>query len=272
MGIFRSKKKREMYLKLKDRLEYEKSRKKENVGQYVNYEYKNYDEKELNEIEFEKAIIHDKRNICQMFCYNLRQKQMIINTFCEKEELKPFSIKLLVMIFSFSCYSVINGFFYNEEYLSKLYRNEIVTILDYINDSIERIIYASLAGGVISFIIGLLLETDKKIDEAIEKGKRNKILIRGEITQIYKCYNIILVLFIVFQFIVMIFFTFYVFSFCYVYPNTIMDWFKSNIIVIGFVQFVSVFESFFIAFVRYLSVKCRWELCFKFNSYLEGNL
>ena len=270
-GKFRNKKKKEMY-KLMEKEEKEKKNQKKEGGKYVVYIYKEYDEKDLSELEFEKAIIHDKRFFCQMFFYNLRQKQMIINTFCEKEQLKPFSIKLLVMVFNFSCYSIINGFFYTEEYIGKLYKNEIVTTLDYIKDSIERIIYASLAGGIMSFIIGLLLETDKKINEAIEKGKRNKILLRGEISKIYRRYKIILLIFIVFQFIAMTFFTLYAFSFCYVYPNTKMDWLKSNIVVIGFVQFVSIFECFLMALARYLSVKFRWEFCFKFNAYLEDNL
>ena len=51
-----------------------------------------------------------------LYVYN-NFKQTIINTFCVKDQLKPFSIKLLVLIFTFTCYFVINGFLSNEEYL-----------------------------------------------------------------------------------------------------------------------------------------------------------
>ena len=84
----------------------------------VPYDHKNYDEKELNELDYDEAVIYDKRHFCQMLWYTLKEKQTLINTFFAQNNLKPFSMKLLVLIFSFSCYFVINGFLYNEEYVS----------------------------------------------------------------------------------------------------------------------------------------------------------
>ncbi len=243
-------------------------------NQYVVYEYKEYDEKEINELEFEKALIHDKRNCCQMFAYTLKQRQFIVNTFCAKEELKPFSIKLLFMIFNFTCYFVINGFFYNEEYISKMYHNgdKTRTLYEYFEDSIERILYASLAGGFISFIIGIVFETDKKIEDAMEKDSKNKILLRGKISKIYKCNIIVLTIFIICQFFVMAFFTVYISCFCYIYSNIMLDWIESSLIVIGIIQSFSFFASIFISFVKYLGVRGKCEICYKFNSYLDENL
>ena len=268
---FKQQIKKQMYPEISEQIKLEQIIKKEKEQRFLHYEYKEYDENEINELEFEKAIIHDKRNCCQMFWYTLKQKQLIINTFFVEDQLKPFSIKLLVLIFSFTCYFVINGFLYNEEYISQLLNNQERTVYEYIMDSFERIIYSSLAGGFISVIIGFLFDTDKKIEEVIEKEKKNKILLKGKISKIYRRNIIILIAFIVFQFIAMAFFTIYVFCFCYVYPNTQMDWYKSSLIVVGFVQSVSFLASFLISFARFLSLYCHWELCFKFNLFLEEN-
>ena len=177
------------------------------------------------------------------------------------------------MVFSFTCYFVINGFLYNEDYISKLLHKEgQQSFIDYIMDSIERIIYSSLAGGFISFIIGIIFISDKKIEDTIEREKENKILLKGEISKIYKCNNKIIMVFAIAQFFVLAFFNIYVFCFCYVYPNSIKDWCKSSLIVIGLIQFFFVFASFLISFTKYLSVKCNWKLCYTINSFLEDKL
>ena len=133
----------------------------------------------------------------------------MINTFCSNDSLKPFSIKLLVLIFSFSCYFVINGFLYNEEYISnKLKNEESKTIGDYLNDSIERIIYSTVIGGLISFIVRMAFNIENKIENAIDKWENNAIILRGEISKIYKCNKIIMGFFIAIQFILLFFLLF----------------------------------------------------------------
>ena len=54
-----------------------------------------------------------------MLWFILKERHTLINTFCSQSNLKPFSTKLLVLIFSLTCYFVINGFLYNEEYVSQ---------------------------------------------------------------------------------------------------------------------------------------------------------
>ena len=177
------------------------------------------------------------------------------------------------MIFSFTCYFVINGFLYNEEYVSnKLTSEGNKGFYEYISDSIERILYTSIVGGLISFIIGILFNTEKKIEKVIDKNKNNKILLKGEIAKIYRCNNIRIIGFIILQFIIMGMFTIYIFCFCYVYPNNKLDWFESSLIIITIMQSFSLFSSILISFIKYLSLKFQCELCFKINAYLDDNL
>ena len=262
--------KRKMKSNILNKIKEKEKRKKE---KYFIYEHKEFNDKEINELDYEEAIIYDKRSFFKIFCYSLKKKQIIVNTFCSKDPLQPFSIKLLIMNFNFICYFVINGFLYNEEYVSsKLKNEENKSIYEYLGDSIERILSTSIVGGLISFIIGILFNTEKKIDDAIEKYNDNIIILKGEISKIYKYNNILINYFLFVQFISMVFFTIYIFCFFYVYPNNNIDWIESSLIVISMNQLLSIFTCFLISFFKYLSVKFQWEICFKINAYVDDHL
>ena len=245
-----------------------KEMKKFNKENYVPYEHKEYNENEIDDLEFEEAVIYDKRKLIDIFWFALKQKQLIINTFFTHEPFKPFSIKLSILLFSYSCYFVINGLLYNEEYISSQLEKESNTFIDFLNDSIERIIFTSIVGGLITFIIGIVFNTEKKIESTINKRKNNLILLKGEISVINKRFNIIISIFIVFQFLVMTCFVIYIFCFCYVYHNSIFEWIKSSFIIFAIIQSFSVLTIFIIASFRYLSIKYQLKLCFNINMYL----
>ena len=265
--------KKEIITQLKEQKKQRKEEERIKRITLVPYEHKEYDEKQLNELDYEEAILYDKRNFCKMLWFSLKEKQTLINTFFSPNNLKPFSMKLLVLIFSFSCYFVINGFLYNEDYVSqKLESKGNKTFYEYLSDSIERILYTSIVGGVISFIIGIVFNTEKKIDEVINKYKDNKILLKGEIAKIFRRSKTTALCFIIIQFVLMIVFTIYIFCFCYVYPNNKLDWFESSLIVIGIIQILSLFTCFLFTLIKYLGIKFQLEYCFKITAYFEENL
>lgn len=270
--ILKNKLRKEILSEIKEQKRQKETLKKKRKQIFVTYEHKEYNEKEINELDYEEAIIYDKRHYCRIFWYKLKEKQILVNAFFSKDPLKPLSIKLLVIIFSFSCYFVINGFLYNEEYVSTKLKSEgNKSFLEYISDSIERILYTSIVGGVISFIIGILFNTDKKINSVINKNK-NQLFLKGQIAKIYRCNTIRIICFIIIQFILMVLFIIYIFCFCFVYQNNKLDWFESSLIIITIMQSFSVFTTFLFSFFKFLSIKCQWELCFKINTYLEDNL
>ena len=121
-------------------------------------------------------------------------------------------------------------------------------------------------------VIEIVFDTEKEIDKIIKKKKNDVIILKGEITKIYKCNIIKIISFIIFQFIVMAFYTIYILCFCYVYPNTVLDWTQTSLIVIGVMQSLSFFTSFLISFVKFISIKFQWKLCFIINEFLIERL
>ena len=271
--VLRKQIKKEIISKIKEHHKQMKENERIRRLTIVPYEHKEFDEKQLNELDYEEAVIYDKRNFFQMLWFSLKEKNTLINTFFSSSSLKPFPMKLLVLIFSFSCYFVINGFLYNEEYVStKLESKESKTFYEYLSDSIERILYTSIVGGIISFIIGILFNTEKKIDEVTNKYNGNKIMLKGEIAKIFRISKIIILCFTIIQFLLMVVFTIYIFCFCYVYPNNKLDWFESSLIVIGIIQIFSCFTCLLFTFIKYMGIKFQLEFCFKINSYFDDNL
>ena len=229
---------------------------------------KKYDEKELDELEFQEAIIYDKRKFCRIFWFALKQKHILFYTFCNKDSYKPFAIRLSIVLFSFLFYFIINGFLYNETYISTKLTTKEKTLSDYFKDSIERMVYTSIVGGLISSIISILFNTEGKIQKAMEKRKNKNIaLVKKQISEIYKCFGITLIIFIILQFISFTFFIIYFFCFYYVYPNNVIEWLLSSCIIIGVIQFTLFLTIFLMSSIKYISLKCKWKICFNINMY-----
>ena len=170
-------------------------------------------------------------------------------------------------------YFVINGFLFNEKYISeKLTNTKSKTFSEYFRSSIDRIIYSSIVGSLISMIIGLVLNIDKKLAEIINKRKFNIIILKGEISELYKCYNFMIIIFIIIQFIAMTCFVIYILCFCYVYPYNILDWVESSSIIIGIIQLFVILFIFIISFFRYISLRCQFKICFDASFYLYDKI
>ena len=74
-----------------------------------------------DDMEYDDAIIFDKRKFWEHFLECLKDKQIIAQTFIADEDLKPRSMKIIVLILNFILYYVVNGLFFSESVISELY-------------------------------------------------------------------------------------------------------------------------------------------------------
>ena len=246
---------------------------KNNEKEFIQpYKKINYDQDELDGLDYEEALVYDKRTFCQLFCKQIKERQLIHYTFFVKDKLKPLSIKIIVLIFNFSCYLVVNGFLFNENYVMKILRRTTKSFYYYIVDSTNRIIYSSIIGGLINMIIGLLFKADKSLRKVQNKYQNNPILLHGEIVKIYKSTKCIYIVFTIFNFVLMILFIFYLFCFCGVYRNCQSDWLIGCFVVIVIMQLFPVLVSFLLAFLRKVGLVCKIEFLFKISSWIIDNM
>ena len=213
----------------------------------------------------------DHRGFCQLFWSEIKERQLIVNTFLVKQRLKPFSIKLIVFLFSITCYFVINGFLYDTKYVSKKLKRINKSFYFFFVDSIKRIIYSSLVVALVNILVGLLFRSDKTLRKAQNKYKDNQILLNGEVVKIFKNMKITNFLFTVVNFILMIAVWIYLFCFCGVYRNCQMDWVESAGITIGVMQLLPIVISLLLSLLRIIGLRFGMESCFRITAWISDN-
>lgn len=232
---------------------------------------KDLDDLDLNELDFDEAEIYDRRGFYQIFCFLLKERQLIVNTFCVKEIIKPFPIKLIVFIFVISCYLVINGFLFNEEYVKKIFRRKRKGFYFFIVDSFERIVYSSIVAAIVNIIIGLMFKNDKKLRNVLKKYKNNTIMRNGEIVKIYKSIRRLNTVFTIINFIIMAAFWLYLYCFCGVYSQCQLDWAESCYLIVMIMNVFPIIICVLLAALRKGGLKCRIEFFYKVSVWIAEN-
>ena len=231
---------------------------------------KEYLKPDLDDMEYDDAIKLDQRTFCQFLSDRLKEKQIIMDTFFNKENLRPMSIKILLLLVNIDLYFVVNGFFFNEQYISLLFNlTEEETFFSYIPRSYSRFFYCTLVGVIISIIIDCVFIEEKKIKRIFIREKDNPMQIRYEVSlnvnDIKTRYNVFgfLCLFIA------IISWYYVSCFNNTYPGVKNEWIKSSLTIIIIMQILSILIAFLQAILRGISFSCKSEKVYKMNQFLS---
>ena len=205
-----------------------------------------------DEMEFDDAIKKDKRSFCEYFSDNLKQKHIITNTFISSDLFKKRSIKIILFNLNLILYIIINGLFFSEVYISKLYNIEKENFFSFLPRSIDRLFYATIVSVIIGYLVDCFFVEDKKI-KGIFKRESDKEAIIQNVNDLVKEINRRCISFIVIVFILLIMFLYYLLCFNYVYPKSQIEWIKSSIAIIIIIQILSILRILFGAILRYLS-------------------
>ena len=81
----------------------------------------NLNDEEINQLDYGTAIIIDKRTFMQYYWSLLKKKQLILFTFYPSNDYNIRIIKISFFIISFSLYITINGFFFSDATMHKVY-------------------------------------------------------------------------------------------------------------------------------------------------------
>ena len=169
----------------------------------------------MNLLEYELAIIYDKRTYFQYYCGLIKIKHLIIFTFCSFNDYNIISIKIALFLLSFELYLTINGFFFSDETMHKIYEDKGNFDILF---QIPQILYSSVISAIINMILKklalsedniLVIKKEKQYNNAIEKSKKIETYIK-----------IKFILFFIIGLIFMLLFSFFISCFCAVYINT----------------------------------------------------
>lgn len=231
---------------------------------------KEYLNPELDEMEYDDAIKYDNRTFCRFYWDRLKDKQIIINTFCSKEYLRPITIKVILLFLNIELYFVVNGLFYSEEYISKLFHSEEKeTFFSFLKRSFERLLYTTVVGVIVESLIGFIFLDENRIKRIFKREKDNFVHLKYEIFQVIKNIKKRFIVFIILCFIIALFAWYYANCFNNAYPGVKNEWVKSSIVIMIIMQMLPIVTGFIEAVLRTLSFKCKSETLFELKKYFS---
>ena len=174
-----------------------------------------FNDEELNSLEYEIAFIIDKRTYCQYYWSLIKKKQIILFTFISSNDYNLFQVKICLLLLSLSLFFTINGFFFTDETMNRIYEDNGYYDIIY---QIPQILYSSLASTIFNTIFKRLSLSEKQLLSIKKERNINKAKEMASKTR--KNIRIRIIVFYIIGLLFMIFFWYFISCFCAVYKNT----------------------------------------------------
>ena len=192
---------------------------KEKVNKYK------YNDRELNYLKYEEALKYDNRSYSQYYISLLKQNHIILFTFIQRNDYNLFSFKIILLLVSFSLYFTMNGFFFKDSTMHRIYENKGKYKILY---QIPKIIYSSLVCAAINTILRQLSLSEKTILKL--KQIDNNTIAQKKSRSIKGCLCLKFTIFCNLSLLFMIFFWYFISCFCAVFLNTQIILIKDTLI------------------------------------------
>ena len=183
---------------------------------------------EMNSLDYNEALELDKRTYLQYYFSLLKTKHSLIFSFYTYNDYNSKVLKICLFSFSFGLYYTINGLFFTETIIHKIY--EEYGIFNIINQ-IKIIIYSTIISYVFIAITSSLSLTEKNILE-IKKDKCKNEKNKKEY-KIIKCVIAKFTFYFLLSILFLLFFWFFLSCFCCVYINSQIHLIKDTLISFG---------------------------------------
>ena len=172
-------------------------------------------EQELNILDYANSLKMDKRTYWEYYWSLVKSKQLILFTFIYRDDYNIKTIKICLFIIAFSLSFTLNGFFFTDDTMHKIYKDNGVYKILY---HMPIMIYSTL----VSIIINLLLRKLSLTEPILLKLKQLQNFQQLEISSksSLKCIKIKMAIFLGLSFIFLLFFWYFLTCFCSVYINT----------------------------------------------------
>ena len=182
----------------------------------------------------------------------IETKQLILFTFFLTNDYNLLTLKISLFLISVSLYFTINGFFFSDETMHKVYQNNGDYDLIY---KIPQILYSTIVSTIINMILKTLSLSEKSLLEikeekdkniAIQKSKKTKNLLKNKF-----------MIFFILSILLMGFFWYFISCFCAVFINTQIILIKDTIFSFSLSMVYPFALSLFPGFFRIPSLRAK---------------
>ena len=224
----------------------------------------------LNNYDFYEAINYEQRKFLRIFFIYLIAKENLLNTIFFNPPLELKTLRICMLIFSYSCDFALNALFFLTNNISDIYHYNGVNklLFSLINNLTISLISTLISLILISFFKSLTQSNNKikslfnqqdnllKTDKNYSVTENKKIEIQKKIKNILKCLKIKIIFFIIFESLMMLFFFYYCTAFCSVYKSTQISWFLDGLTSYGISILISIGISFACSILYKISINC----------------
>ena len=236
----------------------------------------------LDNYEYNEAVKYETRSFWRIFLICLFYKESFLNSFLFKSPLLLKSLRISLLIFHISCDFSLNALFYFNNKISDRYNYDGETLLLYsfINNMVITIC-STLVSFVLQVLFRYLIDSKREIRNVFKKEENNmknnkkyvlnnkdKYRINQEIKNIFKKLKIKILVFILLEFLMMVFFYYFVSAFCYVYNGTQYSWLYDSFTSLLFSILIKVLICFFLSSLYVTSIKYHIEILYKIGMFI----
>ena len=231
----------------------------------------------LDYYDYEMAVKYDKRKFWKLLYICILAKENIINIIFFKTPLDLNPLRACLFIFSYSCDLAFNTIFYSKQNISDKYhyKGDNLLLFTMVNNLLQTLI-SLVVGLILVNVFQHMIDSRNKFEDIFKEEeqkmrknenyivtKENKLKIVEKIRKLSGCLRYKIVLFIILEFSIMLFFYYFVTAFCEVYKKTqnswLYDFFTGFLISIG----GEIAGAFLIAIFYIISL--RYKIKFVYN-------
>ena len=225
---------------------------------------------------YKTAFKYDRRDFWRIVYICILAKENIINIILFTTPLDLKSLRICLFIFTYSCDLAFNTIFFTNQNISDKYHYHGNNLLFFsmVNNLLQAII-SSLVSLILINVFQHMIESrgnfedifrdeEKKLrkNKNYKVNKKTKIEILDKIQVISKKLKIQIVIFIIIEFIIMLFFYYFVTAFCEVYNKTqnawLYDFFTSFLISFSY----EILGAFIIAIIYTLALRYKIKILY----------
>ena len=224
---------------------------------------KTYNDIEINTLNYEQAIIIDKKTYCQYYISLLKTKHILIFTFFQLNDYNSQCIKIYIFFFIFAINFAVSAMFYSDSTMHKIYEDKGSFDFTY---QLPQMFYSLIIAAVFKSILNILGIYEKDIIEFKTSKKKDK-----NVKEILSTIKIKISFFFVITYLLLFFFWIYLGCFCAVYRNTQIHLLKDVISSFAISFITPIFINLLPGFFRIPALKARGKrpMLFKFSKFLQ---
>ena len=219
-------------------------------------------EDDLDEMDYEEAIIYDKRSYMLMYLSSLVDSQIILDTFFTDNNLNLFIIKISFFISIFEISFFLNALFYSDDYISDAYHNN--GVLDFVS-GLPKAIYSFLATLILTNLLKMLSNSKSELMKLMKENSKDKDYIKLINAKLKKL-KIKLIIYFILIFIIGLLFLYYVSAFCAVYRYSQKYWFYGFLESFGMDFLTAFVTTLFLTLLKFIAIRKKIKFLFTLSN------